>query len=56
MSKDEREGKEKQFKGRVREGVGKITGNETEQLKGKVEQGEGKLQEEFGKAKRKLKE
>ena len=40
-------------KGKVREGLGKITGDKTEQIKGKVEQIQGKVQEEVGKAKRK---
>ncbi|MGA3192348.1 MAG: CsbD family protein [Candidatus Bathyarchaeia archaeon] len=56
MSRDERKGKEKQIKGKVREDVGIIRGNRKEQLKGKVEQAEGKAREEIGKAKRKLKE
>ena len=58
MSKGEREGKEKRArarpKGKVREEVGKITGNKKEQLKGKVEQAEGKVKEKFGQAKGKL--
>ena len=38
---------------RIREEIGKLTDNKTEQLKGKIEQVEGKAQEEIGKAKRK---
>jgi uncharacterized protein YjbJ (UPF0337 family) len=56
MSRDERKGKEKQIKGKVREDVGIIRGNRKEQLKGQVEQAEGKAREDIGKAKRKLKE
>jgi uncharacterized protein YjbJ (UPF0337 family) len=56
MSRDERKGKEKQIKGKVREEVGIIRGNRKEQLKGQVEQAEGKAREDIGKAKRKLKE
>jgi uncharacterized protein YjbJ (UPF0337 family) len=55
MSKDEVEGKAKKIKGQIREEVGKITDNKTEQLKGKIEQVEGKAQEEVGKIKRKSK-
>jgi uncharacterized protein YjbJ (UPF0337 family) len=56
MSRDERKGKEKQIKGKIREEVGIIRGNRKEQLKGQVEQAEGKAREDIGKAKRKLKE
>ena len=56
MSKDEVEGKSKRIKGQIREEVGKITDNKTEQLKGKIEQVEGRAQEEIGKVKRKAKE
>jgi uncharacterized protein YjbJ (UPF0337 family) len=53
MNKDEVKGKGKQIEGQIREGVGKLTGNETEQVKGKVEQVEGKAQQEIGKVRRK---
>lgn len=53
MSKDEVEGRGKKIKGQIREEVGNITDNKTEQLKGKIEQVEGKVQEEIGKVKRK---
>jgi uncharacterized protein YjbJ (UPF0337 family) len=56
MSRDERKGKEKQVKGKIREEVGIIRGNRKEQLKGQVEQAEGKAREDIGKAKRRLKE
>ncbi len=49
MNKDEVKGKGKQIEGQIREGVGKLTGNKTEQAKGKVEQVEGKAQQEVGK-------
>ena len=55
MSKDEVKGKIKRIKGQVREEVGKLTDNKTEQIKGKIEQVEGQVQEEIGKAKRKAK-
>jgi uncharacterized protein YjbJ (UPF0337 family) len=53
MSNDEAKGKVKQVEGQVREGVGKATGNKTEQVKGKLQQVEGKVQEEIGKLKKK---
>jgi len=56
MSKEEAEGKSRQIKGQIREEVGKLTNNKTEQLKGKIEQVEGRAHEEIGKAKRKAKE
>jgi len=56
IEKDEVKGKGKQIKGQIREEVGKLTDNKTEQLKGKIEQVEGKVQEEIGKLKRKAKE
>ncbi|MGD0331039.1 MAG: CsbD family protein [Nitrososphaeria archaeon] len=37
MSKEEVKGKGKQIKGKIREEVGKLTDNKTEQLKGKIE-------------------
>jgi uncharacterized protein YjbJ (UPF0337 family) len=53
MSDDEKKGKRKQVEGQVREDVGKLTGNKTEQVKGKIQQVEGKVQEEIGKLKKK---
>jgi ribosomal protein S26 len=38
----------KQIKGQIREEVGKLTDNKTEQLKGKIEQVQGKVQEGIG--------
>jgi uncharacterized protein YjbJ (UPF0337 family) len=52
-NEDQVKGKGKQIEGKVREGVGKLTGNKTEQVKGKVQQVEGKAQEEIGKLKKK---
>jgi uncharacterized protein YjbJ (UPF0337 family) len=49
MSKDEVEGKAEKLKGQIREDVGKITGDKSEQLKGKGEQIKGKVKEEVGK-------
>lgn len=52
MSENEMKGKGRQVKGIVREEVGKLTNNKTEQVKGKVEQAEGKARENLGKAQR----
>jgi uncharacterized protein YjbJ (UPF0337 family) len=54
MNADEIKGKGKKIKGQVREEVGKLTGNKTEQVKGKIEQVEGDVQEGIGKIKRNL--
>jgi uncharacterized protein YjbJ (UPF0337 family) len=56
MNVDEVKGKGKKIKGQIREEVGKLTGNKTEQIKGKIEQVEGDAQEGIGKIKRKLKD
>ncbi|MBN1193830.1 MAG: CsbD family protein [Methanomicrobiaceae archaeon] len=56
IEEDEIKGKGKQIEGKIREEVGKLTDNKTEQVKGKIEQVEGKVQEEIGKLKRKAKE
>jgi uncharacterized protein YjbJ (UPF0337 family) len=53
MANDELKGKGKQIEGQIREEVGKLTNNKTEQVKGKIQQIEGKVQQEIGKAKRK---
>ena len=43
----------KEAKGKIREDVAKITGNESQKIKGKAEQVKGKVKE-AGKVKRKL--
>jgi uncharacterized protein YjbJ (UPF0337 family) len=53
MSKTESEGKRKRVEGAVREEVGKITGDKSEQIRGKGENVQGKVEERLGKAKRK---
>jgi uncharacterized protein YjbJ (UPF0337 family) len=53
VNNDELKGKGKHIEGHIREDVGKLTGNKTEQVKGKIQQVEGKIQEEIGKSKRK---
>lgn len=54
MDKQEWKGKTKKVKGKIREEVGKLTGNRKQQLKGKVEQVEGEVREEFGKVRKKI--
>jgi uncharacterized protein YjbJ (UPF0337 family) len=56
MSREEKKGKDTQVKGKIREEVGKLTGNKNEQIKGKAEQVVGKIHEEVGKAKKKVAE
>jgi uncharacterized protein YjbJ (UPF0337 family) len=51
VDKNRAEGQGKQIKGKVREGVGKVTGNDEQIARGKVEQGEGKFQNKVGKVK-----
>ncbi len=55
MNKQELKGKGKQIEGKVREEVGKLTGNKGEQLKGKIQQVEGKAREKVGKLRGKSK-
>jgi len=56
MSKEEAKGKAEKVKGKIREEVGKATGNDKEQIKGKAEQWEGQTRETAGKVKRKIDE
>jgi uncharacterized protein YjbJ (UPF0337 family) len=56
MSREEKEGKDTQVKGKIREEVGKLTGDKNEQIKGEAEQVVGKIHEEVGKARKKLAE
>jgi len=55
VDKDELEGKAKKIKGKIREGAGKITGDDEEELHGKMEQVEGGIQEKVGQVKKKVK-
>jgi uncharacterized protein YjbJ (UPF0337 family) len=52
---DELEGKAKKIKGKIREGAGKLTGDESVELEGKIEQVEGEIQEKAGQVKKKVK-
>ena len=51
MDKDRVAGKAKEVKGSVKEGVGKMTGNERTRAEGAAEKTEGKVQGTVGKAK-----
>ncbi len=51
MDKNRVEGKGKNIKGKVREGIGKATGNDQQIARGKIEQAEGKTREKVGQAK-----
>ena len=53
---DELEGKGKQIKGTIKEKLGDLTDNDSLEREGVVDQAEGQAQEEFGKARRKVKE
>jgi uncharacterized protein YjbJ (UPF0337 family) len=55
MNKDQVKGRIEEAKGKLKEVVGKATGNKTTQLKGKVERVVGKTQASYGDAKEQLK-
>jgi uncharacterized protein YjbJ (UPF0337 family) len=48
MNKDQVKGTAKQIAGKAQEGVGKLTGNKTQQAKGLAKQGVGKAQKGLG--------
>jgi uncharacterized protein YjbJ (UPF0337 family) len=54
MNKDQVKGRVEEAKGKLKEVVGKATGNQTTRLKGKVEQVVGKTQAAYGNAKEQL--
>jgi uncharacterized protein YjbJ (UPF0337 family) len=56
MHHDEMEGKGKQVKGNIKEGVGDLTGNERMRDEGTADRAEGEIQETFGAGKRKASE
>jgi uncharacterized protein YjbJ (UPF0337 family) len=56
MDKDRIEGAGKDLKGKIKEGVGKMTGDTKTEAEGKVDQAEGKTQNTFGKVKDKARE
>jgi uncharacterized protein YjbJ (UPF0337 family) len=51
-NQDEVEGKFENVKGKVKEGVGDLTGNRDLETEGQADQAEGKTQENWGKVKR----
>ena len=51
MDKDRPEGVGHQVKGAIKEGAGKVTGNEKLEAEGKLERAGGKVQEGVGKGK-----
>jgi len=44
---DELKGKAKKIKGKIREGAGKLTGDESQELEGKIEQGKAKFRKKL---------
>jgi uncharacterized protein YjbJ (UPF0337 family) len=54
MNKDISRGQSKQVAGKVKETIGKVTGDKSMEIKGATEQVAGKIQEDYGKAKRSL--
>jgi uncharacterized protein YjbJ (UPF0337 family) len=54
MQQQEARGKAKKVQGRVKEAVGKITGNSALERKGARQRAEGAVQEGVGKARRKV--
>ena len=54
MKQQEARGKVKKLQGRVKEGVGIITGNRTLEREGSRQRAEGAIQEGVGKARRKV--
>jgi uncharacterized protein YjbJ (UPF0337 family) len=55
MNNQQRKGKSKQIKGKVREEIGKLIKNRSQENKGKIEQVEGKVIEGIGKSRKKFK-
>ena len=54
MNRDELEGKAKEIKGRVKQGVGDLADDERLKDEGVADEAEGEVQEGFGRAKRKV--
>jgi uncharacterized protein YjbJ (UPF0337 family) len=54
MNQDELKGKAKDLKGKVKEGVGDMTGDEQLEREGAADQVEGQVQDAFGRGKRKV--
>jgi uncharacterized protein YjbJ (UPF0337 family) len=56
MDKDRVEGAGKEIKGKIKEGIGKLTGDTKTQAEGKADQVEGKVQNTIGGIKDKARE
>ena len=56
MDKDRIEGSAKNIKGKIKEGVGKLTGDTKTEAEGKADQAEGKVQNTIGGIKDKARE
>lgn len=56
MDKDRVEGSAKNIKGKIKEGVGKVTGDTKTEAEGKMDQAEGKAQNTIGGIKDKARE
>jgi uncharacterized protein YjbJ (UPF0337 family) len=54
LNDDELRGKAEQIKGRVKDAVGKVTGDDRLRDEGAADEAAGKVQETFGKARRKV--
>ena len=54
MSNQEAEGARKKVEGQLREDVGKLTDDKSEEIRGKGEKVQGTIQQDLGKAKRKV--
>jgi uncharacterized protein YjbJ (UPF0337 family) len=56
MDKDRIQGTGRKVTGKIKEGIGKLTGDKRQEGEGKAEKGEGKFQDTVGKAKDKLRD
>ena len=56
VDKDRIEGAGKQIKGSVKEGIGKVTGDEKLKNEGKIDKAEGKIQNTVGGVKDKIRD
>ena len=54
MNKDEMEGKGKELKGKMKQGVGNVTDNERLRQEGVADEAAGETQETYGEGKRKV--
>lgn len=54
MNRDELEGKAKEIKGRVKQGIGDLTDDENLRDEGVADEAEGDVQEGFGRGRRKV--